>query len=178
MHRARWRRGSTNGCGFVCAAAGRRAFIAASLGRFVFAKRKGAALDARASVLISSLHRGVCHRAGKGFRSASAVGCQITEGATRVEKLNDWICPICSQPLILNPYPSGRGFKLLCKGADGAPHELRIYLSGFRKDASFLPSKVSGVEHSRKSRALLLLDRVKEHAAKGESANGQSSEAR
>jgi hypothetical protein len=61
--------------------------------------------------------------------------------------LSSWCCPLCNSPLILKEYPSKRGFILKCKGTDAVPHELRIYLSGFRKDASFLPGpRVTAVE--------------------------------
>ena len=54
--------------------------------------------------------------------------------------LDSWACPLCNSPLILTEYPSKRGFRLTCKGIDAVPHRLRIYLEGFRKDASFLPA--------------------------------------
>ncbi|HET7107807.1 MAG TPA: hypothetical protein VFI38_13435 [Candidatus Acidoferrum sp.] len=75
--------------------------------------------------------------------------------------LATWCCPLCNSPLIQKEYPSKRGFILKCKGTDAVPHELRIYLSGFRKDASFLPApKVAPVEMPRTSRAKELLARA------------------
>jgi hypothetical protein len=75
--------------------------------------------------------------------------------------LDNWRCPLCNSPLILKEYPSKRGFILKCKGTDAVPHELRTYLSGFRKDASFLPGlKVAPVEMPRTSRAKDLLARA------------------
>jgi hypothetical protein len=57
--------------------------------------------------------------------------------------LDSWACPLCNSPLILDTWknPSGKkpGFKLTCKGIDAVPHRLRIFLEGFRMDASFLP---------------------------------------
>jgi len=55
--------------------------------------------------------------------------------------LSSWACPVCgNSSLILTEYPSKRGFRLLCKGAESAePHYLRIYISDYRKGASFLP---------------------------------------
>lgn len=61
--------------------------------------------------------------------------------------LGAWCCPLCNSPLILTEYPSKRGWRLTCKGTDAIPHRLRIYLEGFRKDASFLPApRVTAVE--------------------------------
>ena len=77
--------------------------------------------------------------------------------------LDNWRCPLCNSPLILKEYPSKRGFILKCKGTDAVPHELRIYLSGFRKDASFLPApRVVAVELEvpKPSRAKELLARA------------------
>ena len=74
------------------------------------------------------------------------------------EKISEWTCPVCNQALILSEYKSQRGFLLVCKGSDGIPHRLRIYLENFRKDAPFLPSPAS----SKKARLAQMLDRVKE----------------
>ena len=78
--------------------------------------------------------------------------------------IENWCCPLCKSPLILNEYPSKRGFILKCKGTDAVPHELRMYLSGFRKDASFLPApRVVAVEIDTpmpRSRAKELLERA------------------
>jgi len=64
--------------------------------------------------------------------------------------------------LSLQEYGTGRGFRLSCKGTDEVPHNLRIYLQGFRKDAPFLPApKISGV--APKTRAASLLARVRGH---------------
>ena len=81
-------------------------------------------------------------------------------------KLDSWACPICNSPLNIEAFknPSGRqpGFTLICNGTDEVPHELKMYLKGFRKDASFLPApKVSGV--APKTRAASLLARVRGH---------------
>jgi len=55
--------------------------------------------------------------------------------------LDSWACPVCgNSSLILTEYPSKRGFRLLCKGAESTePHYLRIYIQDYRKGASFLP---------------------------------------
>ena len=75
--------------------------------------------------------------------------------------LDSWTCPLCNSPLILTEYPSKRGFRLTCKGTDSVPHRMRIYLEGFRKDASFLPGpKVAPVETPRTSRVKDLLSRA------------------
>src|SRR5258708_5919149 len=79
-------------------------------------------------------------------------------GGTRAEKISEWVCPVCGQELNLSEFKSQRGFLLVCKGSDGIPHRLRIYLENFRKDASFLPAPSS----SKKTRLAQMLDRVKE----------------
>ena len=66
-----------------------------------------------------------------------------------IEKLSEWICPVCSQQLLLTEYKSGRGFLLKCKGSDAIPHELRIYLGGFRPDAPFLPANKSAEKKAK-----------------------------
>lgn len=83
-----------------------------------------------------------------------------------MEKLDSWVCPLCNSELILTEYPSKRGWKLTCKGTDAVPHGLRIYLSGFRKDASFLPGpKVMPETPKTNSRAKELLERAARLAA-------------
>jgi hypothetical protein len=85
--------------------------------------------------------------------------------------LTTWTCPLCKSELVLKEYPSKRGFILKCYGTDAVPHELRIYLSGFRKDASFLPGpKVAPVEMPRTSRAKELLARAAALAGEEEKA--------
>jgi hypothetical protein len=81
-----------------------------------------------------------------------------------VEKISEWVCPVCGQNLLLDPFksneekpPSKRGFLLRCKGSDSIPHALRIYLQGFREDAPFLPSPTV----SKKARIQQLLARAK-----------------
>ena len=78
--------------------------------------------------------------------------------------LSSWACPVCgNSSLILTAYPSKRGFRLLCKGAESTePHYLRIYIQDYRKDASFLPvPKVEPVAESpRNSRVKDLLARA------------------
>src|SRR5258708_37765197 len=73
------------------------------------------------------------------------------------EKISEWVCPLCRQELILSEVKSKRGFLLTCKGADGVPHRLRIYLENFNKDASFLPASPS----SKKERVQPLVNVVK-----------------
>jgi hypothetical protein len=82
-----------------------------------------------------------------------------------MEKLDSWACPVCNSPLILTEYPSKRGFRLTCKGSDGVPHRLRIYLEGFRKDVSFLPAPKVAAEPPRNSRVKDLLSRAERIAA-------------
>jgi hypothetical protein len=77
--------------------------------------------------------------------------------AAQPEKISEWLCPVCSQELMLSEFPSKRGFLLKCKGSDSIPHRLRIYLENFRKDASFLPASAS----SKKTRIAQMLERVK-----------------
>ncbi len=74
------------------------------------------------------------------------------------EKISEWVCPVCGQELNLSEFKSKRGFLLVCKGSDGIPHRLRIYLENFSKDASFLP----GSSSSKKARIRQMLERVKE----------------
>ncbi len=74
------------------------------------------------------------------------------------QKLSEWVCPVCGQDLNFSEFKSQRGFLLVCKGSDGIPHRLRIYVENFRKDASFLPAPPS----SKKTRLAQMLDRVKE----------------
>jgi hypothetical protein len=86
------------------------------------------------------------------------------------KQLDSWACPLCNSEMILDVWknPSGTkpGFKLTCKGTDEVPHRLRIFLEGFRKDASFLPGpKVSPAEAPRTSRAKELLARAERLAA-------------
>jgi hypothetical protein len=77
-----------------------------------------------------------------------------------MQNLDSWVCPLCNSPLILREYPSKRGFVLTCKGTDSVPHSLRIYLSGFRKDASFLPGPAVAPEPKKNSRVKELLERA------------------
>ncbi len=72
-------------------------------------------------------------------------------------KISEWVCPLCGQDLNFSEYKSKRGFLLVCKGSDGIPHRLRIYLENFSKDASFLPASAS----SKKTRIAQMLERVK-----------------
>jgi len=98
------------------------------------------------------------------FAIAFASGQKILRGLYQLmgNTLGSWACPLCNSPLILSEYPSKRGFRLTCKGTDSIPHRLRIYLEGFRKDASFLPvPKVETVaEAPRNSRVKDLLARA------------------
>lgn len=73
------------------------------------------------------------------------------------EKLSEWVCPVCSQQLMLEEFKSGRGFLLKCKGSDAIPHLLRIYLQGFRPDAPFLPANKSA---EKKAKLQQMLARV------------------
>ena len=106
---------------------------------------------------------------GENFLRSVEVVFQIHRGgAHAMEKLDKWICPVCNNELILTEYPSKRGFKLKCKGSDGIPHEMRIYLSGFRKDAPFLPVPIqfpAPESAPEKSRAKQLLERARLAAA-------------
>jgi len=77
------------------------------------------------------------------------------------EKISEWTCPVCNQPLILSEYKSQRGFLLVCKGSDGIPHRLRIYLENFRKDAPFLPA-AAAASITKKARLAQMLKAVGE----------------
>jgi len=89
--------------------------------------------------------------------------------------IENWCCPLCKSPLILNEYPSKRGFILKCKGTDAVPHELRMYLSGFRKDASFLPApRIVRVEIDTPAPRL---SRAKELLARAAALSGEEEQA-
>lgn len=86
------------------------------------------------------------------------------------KRLDEIPCPLCGDTgmeLIgyasnATAYPSHRGYKLHCKGR-GEPHDLRIFVSGMRKDSPYLPkpAEVEPVaEAPRKSRAKELLERA------------------
>jgi len=59
-----------------------------------------------------------------------------------------------------NPSGTKPGFSLICNGSQAIPHELRMYLGGFRLDAPFLPPSKSSDSPS-KTRAASLLARVR-----------------
>lgn len=87
-----------------------------------------------------------------------------------MERIDTWVCPLCHSELILTPWanPSGKkpGFKLQCYGTDAVPHRMRIFLEGFRVDASFLPAPaVPRAETLQKSRLKELLRRAESLAA-------------
>ena len=98
---------------------------------------------------------------GEKFFLSCSIVRKIPGGGDRsMQNLDSWVCPLCNSPLILREYPSKRGFVLTCKGTDAVPHSLRIYLSGFRKDASFLPGPAIAPEQKKTSRVKELLERA------------------
>jgi hypothetical protein len=101
------------------------------------------------------------HALGEKFFGPCSIVRKIPMGGDlSMEKLDSWVCPVCNSQMILTEYPSKRGFRLLCKGTDSIPHRLRIYLEGFRKDVSFLPTSAVAPETVRSSRSKELLERA------------------
>jgi hypothetical protein len=73
-------------------------------------------------------------------------------GETTPVNGHPWICPVCSERLELRPYPSKRGFELLCKGTDSIPHQVQIFVSHLRREhASFLLSPEFQVSWTRRT---------------------------
>jgi hypothetical protein len=160
-------------CSGLFSASGAAGITSANLARmFLFANRTagtgsfrmiGSPRYARDDPAADRVARGA-H--GENFFRTCAVARKIPGGGDRsMEKLESWVCPLCNSPLILREYPSKRGFVLTCKGTDAVPHSLRMYLSGFRKDASFLPGPTIAPEQKKTSRAKELLERASRLAA-------------
>jgi len=73
-------------------------------------------------------------------------------------------CPICEQEMESKPYATAEGFRYVCKGSEGEPHRVTVYVQFYQKRG---PGRPRTELVAAGSRAEGLLERATRLGGKG-----------